>query len=210
MEPAFVEPVRIAESLPAGRRMANSVVAVSSPKGRTVVRNLAGAAFAGTAFAAYLLLPNLEFFLQNAPTNRSCHAVQQAWVWAVSLFRRAPRSVSSRPLEWFVTYAAWFTSFLVRSGGYHPAWAAPDEYVYEAMKAGASGFILKNVPPAKLVDAVRTVAGGEALLALAITRRMIERFVQRAPTGTGRPLQLAELTERELSVLRLIASPTPR
>jgi DNA-binding NarL/FixJ family response regulator len=73
------------------------------------------------------------------------------------------------------------------------------------MKAGASGFILKNVPPAKLVDAVRTVAGGEALLALAITRRMIERFVQRAPTGTSRPLQLAELTERELSVLRLIA-----
>jgi DNA-binding NarL/FixJ family response regulator len=80
-----------------------------------------------------------------------------------------------------------------------------DEYVYEAMKAGASGFILKNVPPAKLVDAVRTVADGDALLAPAITRRMIERFVQRAPTGTGRPAQLAELTERELEVLRLIA-----
>ena len=80
-----------------------------------------------------------------------------------------------------------------------------DEYVYEAMKAGASGFILKNVPPAKLVDAVRTVADGEALLAPAITRRMIERFVRRAPAGTGRPVQLAELTERELSVLRLIA-----
>ena len=58
-----------------------------------------------------------------------------------------------------------------------------DEYVYEAMKAGASGFILKNVPPAKLVDAVRTVADGDALLAPAITRRMIERFVQRAPAG---------------------------
>jgi DNA-binding NarL/FixJ family response regulator len=80
-----------------------------------------------------------------------------------------------------------------------------DEYVYEAMKAGASGFILKNVPPAKLVDAVRTVADGDALLAPAITRRMIERFVQRAPTGTGRPAALAELTERELGVLRLIA-----
>jgi DNA-binding NarL/FixJ family response regulator len=73
------------------------------------------------------------------------------------------------------------------------------------MKAGASGFILKNVPPAKLVDAVRTVADGDALLAPAITRRMIERSVQRAPAGTGRPAQLAELTERELSVLRLIA-----
>lgn len=80
-----------------------------------------------------------------------------------------------------------------------------DEYVYEAMKAGASGFILKNVPPAKLVDAVRTVANGDALLAPAITRRMIERFVQRAPIGTGRPPALSELTERELGVLRLIA-----
>ena len=80
-----------------------------------------------------------------------------------------------------------------------------DEYVYEAMKAGASGFLLKNVPPAKLVDAVRTVADGDALLAPAITRRMIERFVQRAPAGAGRPAQLAELTERELDVLRLIA-----
>jgi DNA-binding NarL/FixJ family response regulator len=80
-----------------------------------------------------------------------------------------------------------------------------DEYVYEAMRAGASGFILKNIPPAKLVDAVRTVADGDALLAPAITRRMIERFVQRAPTGTGRPAALAELTERELGVLRLIA-----
>jgi DNA-binding NarL/FixJ family response regulator len=80
-----------------------------------------------------------------------------------------------------------------------------DEYVYEAMKAGASGFILKNVPPTKLVDAVRTVADGDALLAPAITRRMIERFVQRAPTGTGRPMALATLTERELGVLLLIA-----
>jgi DNA-binding NarL/FixJ family response regulator len=80
-----------------------------------------------------------------------------------------------------------------------------DEYVYEAMKAGASGFLLKNAPPAKLVDAVRTVADGGALLAPAITRRMIERFVQRAPAGAGRPAQLAELTERELDVLRLIA-----
>jgi DNA-binding NarL/FixJ family response regulator len=80
-----------------------------------------------------------------------------------------------------------------------------DEYVYEAMKAGASGFILKNVPPAKLVEAVRTVATGDALLAPAITRRMIERFVQRPPATSGRPPQLEELTERELDVLRLIA-----
>jgi DNA-binding NarL/FixJ family response regulator len=80
-----------------------------------------------------------------------------------------------------------------------------DEYVYGAMKAGASGFILKNVPPAKLIDAVRTVANGEALLDPAITRRMIESFVRRPPAGPGRPAKLAELTERELEVLRLIA-----
>jgi DNA-binding NarL/FixJ family response regulator len=80
-----------------------------------------------------------------------------------------------------------------------------DEYVYEAMKAGASGFILKNVPPITLVDAVRTVANGDALLAPAITRRMIERFVQQPPTPQGRPPQLEELTERELDILREIA-----
>ena len=80
-----------------------------------------------------------------------------------------------------------------------------DEYVYEAMKAGASGFILKNVPPTKLIDAVRTVAEGDALLSPTITRRMIERFVQRPPTPAGRPEALAHLTERELDVLRLIA-----
>jgi DNA-binding NarL/FixJ family response regulator len=80
-----------------------------------------------------------------------------------------------------------------------------DEYVYEAMKAGASGFILKNVPPTKLIDAVRTVAEGDALLSPTITRRMIERFVQRPLAVAGRPEELAHLTERELEVLRLIA-----
>jgi DNA-binding NarL/FixJ family response regulator len=80
-----------------------------------------------------------------------------------------------------------------------------DDYVYEALKAGASGFILKNVPPAKLVDAVRTVAGGEQLLAPAITRRMIERFVRRPPTSDSARSQLATLTARELDVLKLIA-----
>src|SRR3954469_3601540 len=54
-----------------------------------------------------------------------------------------------------------------------------DEYVYEALKAGAAGFLLKAAPPAKLVDAVRTVAAGEALLAPTVTRRLIESYVQR-------------------------------
>ena len=80
-----------------------------------------------------------------------------------------------------------------------------DEYVYRAMKLGAAGFLLKTVRPEQLADAVRTVATGEALLAPAITRRLIEEFVQRPPPGQETPPELAELTERELGVLRLIA-----
>jgi DNA-binding NarL/FixJ family response regulator len=80
-----------------------------------------------------------------------------------------------------------------------------DEYVYEAMKAGASGFLLKDVPPEQLADAVRVVASGDALLAPVITRRLIEDFVRRPPPGFGPPTELTELSERELDVLKLIA-----
>lgn len=80
-----------------------------------------------------------------------------------------------------------------------------DEYVYEAMKAGASGFLLKDAPRDQLVGAVRTVAGGDALLAPAIVRRLIEDFVRRPPPGTRPPAELEELTERELEVLTLMA-----
>ena len=80
-----------------------------------------------------------------------------------------------------------------------------DEYVYEAMKAGASGFLLKDVRPEQLAEAVRVVAAGEALLAPTITRRLIEQFVRRPPPGSGKPPELAELTERELDVLMLVA-----
>jgi DNA-binding NarL/FixJ family response regulator len=80
-----------------------------------------------------------------------------------------------------------------------------DEYVYEALKAGASGFLLKDTPRQQLIDAVRIVAAGEALLAPRITRRLIEEFVRRArPLTRGRePFQ--ELTGREREVLRLVA-----
>jgi DNA-binding NarL/FixJ family response regulator len=80
-----------------------------------------------------------------------------------------------------------------------------DEYVYEAMKAGASGFLLKDVRPEQLADAVRVVASGDALLAPVITRRLIEDFVRRPPPGSGPPVELAELSNRELEVLNLIA-----
>lgn len=80
-----------------------------------------------------------------------------------------------------------------------------DEIVYDAMKAGASGFLLKSIPPAKLADAVRTVAGGEALLAPTVTRRLVEQFVRRPPPGQAIPPEVEELTEREREVLQLIA-----
>lgn len=80
-----------------------------------------------------------------------------------------------------------------------------DDYVYEAMKAGASGFLLKTAPPKQLVEAVRTVAAGDALLAPSVTKRLVEQFVRRPPPGARIPPALAELTARELDVLRLIA-----
>ena len=79
-----------------------------------------------------------------------------------------------------------------------------DEYVYEAMKAGASGFMLKNAPPDHLAAAVRTIAGGEALLSPTITRRLIEQFVQRPRPGAHAP-ELDDLTERERDILRNVA-----
>ncbi|MER6975954.1 response regulator [Streptomyces carpinensis] len=80
-----------------------------------------------------------------------------------------------------------------------------DEYVYQALRAGASGFLLKSAPPRELAGAIRTVAAGEALLAPEITRRMIEEYVRRPRPGQGRPTGLQTLTPRELEVLNLIA-----
>jgi DNA-binding NarL/FixJ family response regulator len=80
-----------------------------------------------------------------------------------------------------------------------------DEYVYKAMKAGASGFLLKDVRPEQLAEGVRVVAAGDALLAPTITRRLIEQHVRRPPPGSRAPAALADLTARELDVLRLLA-----
>jgi DNA-binding NarL/FixJ family response regulator len=79
-----------------------------------------------------------------------------------------------------------------------------DEYVYEALCAGASGFVLKDDPPEQLISAVRTVAAGNALLSPAITKRVIRQFA-RLPRAAP-PKELGELTEREHEILRLIAT----
>jgi DNA-binding NarL/FixJ family response regulator/class 3 adenylate cyclase len=81
-----------------------------------------------------------------------------------------------------------------------------DEYVYEALRAGASGFLLKDVPPEQLVEGIRAVASGDALLAPSITRRVVEEFVRRPPDSARTPPpELGELTPREVEVLKLIA-----
>jgi DNA-binding NarL/FixJ family response regulator len=80
-----------------------------------------------------------------------------------------------------------------------------DEYLYAAMRAGASGFLLKDSPRAALLHAVRTVADGSALLDPALTRRLIEEWVRRPPPGTGVPDALRALTPRELDVFTALA-----
>jgi DNA-binding NarL/FixJ family response regulator len=80
-----------------------------------------------------------------------------------------------------------------------------DEYVYEALRAGASGFLLKDVPRATLIDGVRTIAAGESLLAPAITRKLIERFVSSPLATDERPAEMARLSGREQDVLMRIA-----
>jgi DNA-binding NarL/FixJ family response regulator len=81
-----------------------------------------------------------------------------------------------------------------------------DEYVYDALRAGASGFLLKDVHPPQLAEAIRVVAGGEALLAPSVTRRLLDRFAETSPDEeTKPPPALESLTERELEVLKLLA-----
>lgn len=80
-----------------------------------------------------------------------------------------------------------------------------DEYVYAAIRAGASGFLLKDAPPDDLIHAIRVVAGGDALLAPSVTRRLIEEFAAR-PTPETQPEGMDDLTDREIEVLRSLAA----
>jgi DNA-binding NarL/FixJ family response regulator len=82
-----------------------------------------------------------------------------------------------------------------------------DEYVVEALRAGASGFLLKDAPAHELVQAIRVVAAGEAMLAPSVTRRLLDKYAGRLPSGeqAATPRALGTLTEREVEVLRLVA-----
>ena len=82
-----------------------------------------------------------------------------------------------------------------------------DEYAFAGLRAGASGFLLKNAPPDDLIAAIRTVAAGDAVVAPRVTRRLLETFAQRMPTATQatRDVRLAQLTDREREVLQAIA-----
>jgi DNA-binding NarL/FixJ family response regulator len=80
-----------------------------------------------------------------------------------------------------------------------------DEYAFAALKAGASGFLLKDVPPEELLFAIRAVQSGDSVVAPSTTRRLIDQFAALLPGGEGAPDELAELTEREREVLILVA-----
>ena len=80
-----------------------------------------------------------------------------------------------------------------------------DEYVFAALRAGASGFLLKDVRPPELTEAIRVVARGDALLAPGVTRRLLDRFAGVLPDDSARPADLDELTGREVEVLRFVA-----
>jgi len=80
-----------------------------------------------------------------------------------------------------------------------------DEYVYEALRIGASGFLLKDTDPEQLIEGVRVVASGEALLSPSVTRRLIREFASRPEVRRAHPEELSALTERELEILTLVA-----
>lgn len=80
-----------------------------------------------------------------------------------------------------------------------------DEYVFSALRAGAAGFVLKDLPPEELVEAVRTVAHGDGLVAPSVTRRLISEFARASPATPQPPEELGELTEREHHILELVA-----
>jgi DNA-binding NarL/FixJ family response regulator len=129
---------------------------------------------------------------------------------AVDLARRLEPDVVVMDVRMPVLDGIEATRLLAGAGVEHPAKVLVvttfnlDEYVYEALRAGASGFLLKDAPPALLLDGIRTVAGGASLLAPEVTRRLVGRFAERIRPAGG-TAGGSVLTPRELDVLRLVA-----
>ena len=108
--------------LPGSTRV-RPIVRTVAPRSRwTRWTIVAGGNAAGAALAAYLLLPNFQFFLETHRPLGLVFAIQQAWVAAVFLLRRTPRTATRRPLDWIAAYGGWFTGFLVRPSDFHPPW----------------------------------------------------------------------------------------
>ncbi len=130
---------------------------------------------------------------------------------AVELARRLHPDVVVMDIQMPVLDGIEATRLLAGVGVAHPAKVLVvttfnlDEYVYEALRAGASGFLLKDAPPAQLLGGIRTVAAGSALLAPEVTRQLVGRYAARIRPTEGAPDDRA-LTPRELEVLRLIAN----
>jgi DNA-binding NarL/FixJ family response regulator len=124
--------------------------------------------------------------------------------------RRLPatgRRRSPRPSDCDHASCSWTSRCRAWTASRQPRASSPidlDEYVYDALRAGASGFLLKDAPPEQILDAVHVVAAGDALIAPAITRRLIEHFARSAP-ARGTPSRLRDLTPRETHVLSLAA-----
>ncbi|MBV9166861.1 MAG: isoprenylcysteine carboxylmethyltransferase family protein [Solirubrobacterales bacterium] len=132
--------------------------ALGSLGGARWLRRIAGNAL-GAAFAAYLLVPNLRFFLHTGRPIGLVFAVQQAWVVLVFLTRREPRTVSRRALDWTAAYAGWFTSFLIRPGGEHLAWGVAVGFWVQI-----AGLVLWTWAFAKLARSYGIVAADRGLV----------------------------------------------
>jgi protein-S-isoprenylcysteine O-methyltransferase Ste14 len=113
----------------------------------------------GAGFAVYLLRPNLESFLRTGALLGLVFVIQQAWVAGVFLIRRAAQSTSRRPLDWVAAYGGWFTSFLVRPGGYHVASDVPI-----GLLAQIAGLLLWGWAFAKLARSFGVVPANRGLV----------------------------------------------
>ncbi|MFB9526238.1 response regulator transcription factor [Nonomuraea roseola] len=153
-----------------------------------------------TGFRMILAADGIEVVAEAADGEEAVAAVRRARPDVVLMDIRMPRTDGLEATRQIVSGGAEETRVLILTT------YDLDHYVYAALTAGASGFLLKDVTPEHLVAAVRLVRSGDALLAPTITRRLIERFAPREEEKSAPHRDLAELTPRELEVLSLLAT----